>query len=64
MNSVCKTGWDTKEWYLNGKWHREDGPAVEPLNGTKLWYLLGMQLTREDHAYWCENMTEFYLKYC
>jgi len=35
------------EWYLNGKPHREDGPAVEYTNGTKLWYLNG-KLHRED----------------
>ena len=31
----------TKRWYLNGKYHREDGPAVEFANGTKEWYLNG-----------------------
>ena len=36
-----------KEWYLNGKWHREDGPAVEHSNGNKEWYLNG-QRHRED----------------
>jgi hypothetical protein len=29
----------TKLWYLNGKLHREDGPAIEYLNGYKEWYL-------------------------
>ena len=29
----------TKRWVLNGKLHREDGPAVEWPNGTKFWYL-------------------------
>ena len=28
-----------KSWYLNGKRHREDGPAVEWANGDKVWYL-------------------------
>ena len=28
-----------KFWYLNGKLHREDGPAVEYSNGDKRWYL-------------------------
>jgi hypothetical protein len=37
----------TKEWYLNGKLHREDGPAVEYSDGTKYWYLNG-KLHRED----------------
>jgi hypothetical protein len=25
------------EWFLNGKRHREDGPAVECSNGDKEW---------------------------
>ena len=44
----CKTYSNgTKEWYLNGKWHREDGPAVEYANGDKSWYLNG-KCHRED----------------
>jgi hypothetical protein len=31
----------TKRWYLNGKFHREDGPAVEWTSGTKEWFLNG-----------------------
>jgi len=29
----------TKEWYRNGKLHREDGPAIEHSDGSKSWYL-------------------------
>ena len=29
----------TKRWYLNNKFHREDGPAVEYADGTKYWFL-------------------------
>ena len=29
------------EWYMNGKLHRIDGPAVEYTNGTKYWYMNG-----------------------
>ena len=36
-----------KAWYLNGKLHREDGPAVERADGYKAWYLNG-KLHRED----------------
>ena len=28
-----------KEWSLNGKLHREDGPALEYADGHKAWYL-------------------------
>ena len=37
----------TKSWLLNGKLHREDGPAIEYANGDKEWYLNG-ELHRED----------------
>jgi hypothetical protein len=31
-----------KYWYLNGLWHREDGPAIEWSNGGKEWWVNGM----------------------
>jgi hypothetical protein len=30
-----------KSWWLNGKLHREDGPALEHNDGAKIWYLNG-----------------------
>jgi hypothetical protein len=36
-----------KIWYLNGKYHRENGPAIEWLNGNKEWWLNG-DLCRND----------------
>lgn len=36
-----------KEWRLNGKLHRTDGPALECANGNKIWYLHG-ELHRTD----------------
>ena len=56
----------TKKWRLNGKLHREDGPAVENSNGSKVWYLNG-QRHREDgpaeewpdgYKFWYLNDTE------
>jgi hypothetical protein len=35
----------SKEWFLNGKRHREDGPAVEYTDGAKYWYLNGTEYT-------------------
>ena len=29
----------TKRWYLDGKLHRVDGPAVEWADGSKYWFL-------------------------
>ena len=40
-------GTGTKKWYLNGKYHRYDGPAVELSSGSKEWWLNG-NLHRED----------------
>lgn len=37
----------SKEWYRDGKLHREDGPAIERANGDKEWYRNG-RLHRED----------------
>ena len=45
---VCKVDTDgSKRWYLNGKLHREDGPAIEDTNGIKAWCING-QYHRED----------------
>ena len=57
----------SKYWYLKGKLHREDGPAIEDSGGCKFWYLNG-QLHREDGPaveygdgakYWYLNDVEF-----
>jgi hypothetical protein len=37
----------TKRWYLHGKFHREDGPAIEHSDGEKRWFL-NDKLHRED----------------
>ena len=36
-----------KYWCLNGKLHREDGPAIEWYSGSKAWYL-NVKRHRED----------------
>ena len=43
---VDETG--TREWYVNGKFHREDGPAIEYSNGTREWYVNGEHLTEQE----------------
>ena len=38
----CKVDeWGNKEWFLNRKLHREDGPAIEYADGDKQWFLHG-----------------------
>ena len=34
-----------KDYYL----HREDGPAVERYDGTRIWYLNGYMVSRKQH---------------
>ena len=50
--SVIKNGryvdvWGNVEWFKDGEYHRDDGPANELSYGTKMWYLNG-KLHRED----------------
>jgi hypothetical protein len=49
-------------WYINGRYHREDGPAVEYASGTKLWYVNG-KLHREDGpaAVWANGRKDWHL---
>jgi hypothetical protein len=48
MEPTHKTYKDGSQcWYLNGKLHREDGPAVIYPDGSQYWYLSG-DLHRED----------------
>ena len=39
----------SESWYLNGKLHREDGPAREYASGDKFWYLNGKLHREEEH---------------
>ena len=38
-----------KSWYLDGKRHREDGPAIEYDDGSKSWYLDDKLHREEEH---------------
>ena len=37
-----------KHWCLNGKLHREDGPAIERADGSKSWYLNDEELSEAE----------------
>jgi len=56
-----------KCWYLNGEYHRVDGPAIEGSNGDKEWLLYGLRHREDGPAiewpeegakYWCLNGIE------
>ena len=54
---------DGKCWIVDGKLHREDGPAIECTNGNKAWFLKGKQYSKEEyelHKY--SNTTEATIK--
>ena len=34
---------------MNGELHREDGPAIEWSDGTKVWWVNGEEMTREEY---------------
>jgi hypothetical protein len=53
----------TRQWFLNGQCHREDGPAIEWPDGSSKWFL-NDKLHREDgpaveyatgYKVWCLN---------
>ena len=45
----CKVDeYGTKEWFLNGNRHREDGPALETATGHKVWSLHGKRVHPEQ----------------
>ena len=52
----------TREWWLNDRRHREDGPAREWADGTKEWYRDGL-LHREDGpaVEWADEIQEWWL---
>jgi len=39
----------SERWYKDGKWHREDGPAVIYRNGSKEYYLNDKQIKEKDY---------------
>ena len=58
--TVCDNG--DRKWFLNGEYHREDGPAIEFISGYKAWYLNG-EFHREDGpaVEWCDGDKYWYL---
>ena len=50
-----------KWWYLNGKCHRENGPAIEGANGDKFWYLNGKYYGKKEPDNWLCLVIEYKL---
>ena len=52
----------TKSWRLDGKLHREDGPAVEYTDGNKFWFLNDKRHRVDGPAIeWADGGKEWYL---
>jgi len=52
----------SKYYYLNGKRHREDGPAIEWANGIKIWFKNGKRHREDGPAVeWANGIKEWYL---
>ena len=49
-----------KRWYLNGKLHRVDGPAIEYADGDKYWYLNGKRHREDGPAIEFANGSKFW----
>ena len=50
-----------KAWYLDGKLHREDGPAVEYASGSKAWYLDGKRHRQDGPALeWADSGNKYW----
>ena len=43
---------------MNGKYHREDGPAIEWADGYKFWYLNDEEVTEEEHKRMTSKVVE------
>jgi len=50
----------TKRWYLNDKYHRTDGPAIEYINGDKHWFLNGKRHRTDGPAIEYYNGTKYW----
>jgi hypothetical protein len=52
---IVEYSMNMKVWYLNGRYHRVDGPAIEWYDGGKAWYLNGVNYSQEE---WFEKLIE------
>ena len=51
-----------KYWFLNGKLHREDGPAAEYNTGNKEWYINDILHREDGPAIDCKDGTKFWIR--
>ena len=53
MKSILSINeYSVSQWKLpNGQLHREDGPAIEYLDGNKYWFLNGVEYNEKEYKY-------------
>jgi hypothetical protein len=63
MNNLIVDSEGNKKWYnSDGKLHRTDGPAVEYINGDKIWYLNGKKHREDGPAFeWLDGSKAWYI---
>ena len=52
-----------KFWYKDGKFHRDDGPAIEYANGNKYWYKDGLRHRDDGPAVEYADGTKYWYIY-
>lgn len=52
---------ESKVWFLNDEFHREDGPAVEMEDGTKEWFVYGVRHRVDGPAIECPSGYKEYI---
>jgi hypothetical protein len=62
MKPECQIdGLGTKRWRLkNGEYHREDGPAIEYVDGSKHWIIYGEYHRENGPAIECPDGSKFW----
>ena len=63
MKPICTiNNYGDKIWRLNGKLHREDGPAIKRVDGTKEWYLNDLRHREDGPAIeWADEHKHWFL---
>ena len=51
----------TRKWYLYGKRHRENGPAIEWPSGANVWYIDDYEYTEEVYNFIIKRRRRIYL---
>jgi len=53
--SCIEYSYERKEWVINNKLHREDGPSIEYINGINDWFLNNIPYSFEE---WCKILNK------